>query len=47
MRILHVTDGYRPRVGGIEIFVQDLARRQAEAGHDVSVLTATAAGGVS
>jgi glycosyltransferase involved in cell wall biosynthesis len=47
MRILHVTDGYRPRVGGIEIFVEDLARRQAEAGHDVSVLTATAAGGVA
>lgn len=46
MRILHVTDGYRPGVGGIEIFVEDLARRQAEAGHDVSVLTATAAEGV-
>ncbi len=41
MRILHVTDGYRPRVGGIEVFVEDLAERQARAGHEVSVLTAT------
>lgn len=41
MRILHVTDGFRPRLGGIEIFVEDLADRQAAAGHDVSVLTAT------
>jgi glycosyltransferase involved in cell wall biosynthesis len=42
MRILHVTDGYRPRLGGIEVFVEDLARRQVLAGHDVTVLTATA-----
>ena len=41
MRILHVTDGYRPRVGGIEVFVEDLAERQALAGHEVTVLTAT------
>lgn len=41
MRILHVTDVYRPQVGGIEIFVDDLARQQAAAGHDVTVLTAT------
>lgn len=41
MRILHLTDVYRPQVGGIEVFVDDLARRQAAAGHDVSVLTAT------
>jgi glycosyltransferase involved in cell wall biosynthesis len=41
MRILHVTDGFSPQVGGIEIFVEDLARHQAMAGHDVSVLTAT------
>lgn len=39
MRILHVSDGYRPRLGGIEVFVEDLARRQAAAGHAVSVLT--------
>jgi phosphatidylinositol alpha 1,6-mannosyltransferase len=41
MRILHVTDVYRPQLGGIEVFVEDLAHRQAAAGHDVSVLTAT------
>ena len=45
MRILHVTDGYRPRVGGIEVFVEDLAQRQALAGHEVTVLTATAHSG--
>lgn len=39
-RILHVTDVYRPQLGGIEVFVEDLARRQAAAGHDVTVLTA-------
>lgn len=41
MRILHVTDGFRPRLGGIEVFVEDLASRQARAGHDVTVLTTT------
>ena len=41
MRILHVTDLYRPDVGGIELFVEDLAQRQAAAGHEVTVLTAT------
>lgn len=41
MRILHVTDVYRPQVGGIEVFVDDLAHRQAAAGHEVTVLTAT------
>jgi glycosyltransferase involved in cell wall biosynthesis len=41
MRILHLSDVYRPRVGGIEVFVEDLARRQRLAGHDVSVLTST------
>src|SRR4051794_41300572 len=39
MRILHVTDAYLPKQGGIEVQVSDLARRQVEAGHDVSVLT--------
>jgi glycosyltransferase involved in cell wall biosynthesis len=43
MRILHVTDVYRPQLGGIELFVDDLAHRQAAAGHEVSVLTAAAA----
>jgi glycosyltransferase involved in cell wall biosynthesis len=41
MRILHVTDVYRPRVGGIELFVEGLTDRQVAAGHDVTVLTAT------
>src|SRR4051794_5254329 len=39
MRILHVSDAYLPKQGGIEIQVSDLARRQAETGHDVTVLT--------
>jgi glycosyltransferase involved in cell wall biosynthesis len=43
MRILHVSDVYRPQVGGIEIFVEGLARRQAAAGHQVTVLTSTQA----
>lgn len=41
MRILHVTDVYRPRVGGIEMFVEELAERQSAAGEDVSVLSVT------
>ncbi|MEO7943996.1 MAG: glycosyltransferase family 4 protein [Marmoricola sp.] len=44
MRILHVTDVYRPRVGGIEMFVEELALRQSAAGHDVTVLSPTRAG---
>ena len=35
MRILHVTDAYLPKQGGIEVQVGDLARRQTAAGHDV------------
>lgn len=41
MRIAHVTDCFRPRVGGIELHVDDLARHQRAAGHDVTVLTST------
>ena len=41
MRIAHVTDTFLPRTGGIETQVSDLAARQAAAGHDVHVLTAT------
>lgn len=41
MRILHVTDCYLPRLGGIEMHVSDLAARQSAAGHDVAVLTGT------
>jgi glycosyltransferase involved in cell wall biosynthesis len=43
MRILHVSDCYRPQVGGIEMFLEELAGRQAAAGNDVTVLTPTAA----
>ena len=39
MRILHVTDTYLPRLGGIELHVSDLAAGQQAAGHDVRVLT--------
>lgn len=40
MRVLHVTDTFLPRVGGIELHVSDLATRQQGAGHQVHVLTA-------
>lgn len=43
MRIVHISDCFAPRVGGIETQVGDLAAHQARAGHDVHVLTATAA----
>ena len=39
MRIIHVTDAYLPKRGGIEVQVSELARRQAKAGHDVAVVT--------
>lgn len=42
MRIVHVSDVYAPRVGGIESQVQDLATHQASRGDAVHVLTATA-----
>ena len=41
LRILHVSDYYRPRVGGIEMFVEELAERQSAAGDDVTVLCPT------
>lgn len=41
VRILHVSDCYLPRLGGIETQVQHLAQRQVAAGHEVDVLTAT------
>jgi glycosyltransferase involved in cell wall biosynthesis len=44
MRVVHVTDFYLPRMGGIERQVAGTASRQAAAGHDVTVLTATRAG---
>src|SRR5947209_7845297 len=47
MRILHVTDAYLPRLGGIEMHVHDLARAQSAAGHDVDIITMTRARGAS
>ncbi|AEE45233.1 glycosyltransferase family 4 protein [Cellulomonas fimi] len=41
MRIVHVSDCFAPRTGGIESQVGDLAARQADRGHEVHVLTAT------
>ncbi len=41
MRIVHISDCYPPRLGGIETQVRALAVRQAAAGHDVHVVTAT------
>src|SRR4051794_1593467 len=41
MRVLHVTDVYLPRLGGIELHVRDLALEQMASGHDVEVLTMT------
>jgi phosphatidylinositol alpha 1,6-mannosyltransferase len=39
-----VTDFYLPRLGGIELQVRDLSRRQAADGHLVEVVTATRSG---
>jgi len=41
VRILHVSDCYLPRLGGIEMQVHHLAGRQLVAGHQVEVVTAT------
>ena len=41
VRIAHITDCFAPRSGGIETQVLGLASRQAAAGHDVRVITAT------
>lgn len=45
MRIVHVTDGYLPRLGGIEVQVHDLATQQRRLGHDVTVVTRSGAAG--
>ena len=37
MRIVHVSDCYAPRTGGIESQVRDLARAQVAAGHEVVI----------
>jgi len=36
-RIVHVVRQFHPGVGGLENFVDQLARRQADAGHKVRV----------
>lgn len=41
MRIAHVSDCFLPRLGGIEMHVRDLAERQRDAGHEVTVITST------
>jgi glycosyltransferase involved in cell wall biosynthesis len=43
MRILHVSDCYLPRLGGIEIHLRDLVRHQRADGQDAHVLTTTPA----
>jgi glycosyltransferase involved in cell wall biosynthesis len=44
VRIAHVTDVYLPRLGGVELQVHDLARRQQLAGDETFVVTTTAGG---
>ena len=39
MRVLHVTDTYLPRLGGIEVHVSDLVGHQRAAGIDARVIT--------
>lgn len=41
VRIVHISDCFAPRAGGIETQVQALAERQSAAGHAVTVVTAT------
>lgn len=41
MRIVHVSDFYLPRLGGIELHVADLSRRQRASGHQVRILTSS------
>lgn len=43
VRILHVSDCFLPRLGGIEVQVDELSRAQQDAGHTVMVATATPA----
>ncbi|WP_197043207.1 glycosyltransferase [Saccharothrix sp. NRRL B-16314] len=41
MSIIHVTDCFLPRLGGIEVQVAGLAQAQASSGEEVHVVTAT------
>ena len=45
-RVLHVTDYYLPRLGGIEMHVSDLVAHQRLSGVEASVATTTVAGAV-
>lgn len=44
MRIVHVSDCYWPRLGGIELHLRDLVAHQRAAGDDARVVTTTPAG---
>lgn len=41
MRILHITDCFPPRLGGIETQVETLIQQQMNRGHEIQVLTLT------
>jgi phosphatidylinositol alpha 1,6-mannosyltransferase len=41
VKVVHVSDCFLPRLGGIESQVAELTRMQAAAGHDVEIITAT------
>lgn len=42
VRIVHISDCYLPRLGGIEVQVDGLAQAQIAAGHEVHIITSTA-----
>lgn len=39
LRVVHVSDCYRPRTGGIETHIHNLSKAQTRAGHQVHILT--------
>jgi glycosyltransferase involved in cell wall biosynthesis len=41
MKVVHVSDCFLPRLGGIEIQLAELTRMEKAAGHEVEVITAT------
>ncbi|HSQ30252.1 MAG TPA: glycosyltransferase family 4 protein [Gemmatimonadaceae bacterium] len=45
MKVALVCDWYLPRIGGIELHLQDLARELSNHGHDVVVITSTPGAG--
>ncbi len=46
LRIALLAEYYRPRLGGVEVFLSDLARQLSDRGNDVHVLTTTPASAV-